>query len=89
MKFFSLDAHADLGVGAIMNMFEVSTLGQPLEVVKTQMASNRSVLAIRRVLLEANPVTDSKPWHKHSIRSGAEERSLAVSHVGLKEGART
>jgi hypothetical protein len=24
-----------------MNMFEVSTLGQPLEVVKTQMASNR------------------------------------------------
>lgn len=25
-----------------MNMFEVTTLGQPLEVVKTQMASNRA-----------------------------------------------
>lgn len=25
-----------------MNMFEVTTLGQPLEVLKTQMAANRS-----------------------------------------------
>jgi hypothetical protein len=25
-----------------MNMFEVTTLGQPLEVIKTQMAANRS-----------------------------------------------
>lgn len=25
-----------------MNMFEVTTLGQPFEVIKTQMASNRS-----------------------------------------------
>lgn len=29
-------------VGATMNMFEVTTLGQPLEVIKTQMAANRS-----------------------------------------------
>ena len=29
-------------VGGVMNMFEVTTLGQPLEVIKTQMASNRS-----------------------------------------------
>ena len=28
--------------GATMNMFEVTTLGQPLEVLKTQMAANRS-----------------------------------------------
>jgi hypothetical protein len=28
--------------GAPMNMFEVTTLGQPLEVLKTQMAANRS-----------------------------------------------
>ena len=32
---------ADL-TGATMNMFEVTTLGQPLEVLKTQMAANRS-----------------------------------------------
>jgi hypothetical protein len=25
-----------------MNLFEVTTLGQPLEVIKTQMAANRS-----------------------------------------------
>lgn len=29
-------------VGAGLNLFEVTTLGQPLEVVKTTMAANRS-----------------------------------------------
>ncbi|KAI0304988.1 mitochondrial carrier [Russula brevipes] len=33
---------SNIAVGAIMNMFQVTTLGQPLEVVKTQMAANRS-----------------------------------------------
>ncbi|KAH7104623.1 mitochondrial carrier [Auriculariales sp. MPI-PUGE-AT-0066] len=33
---------SNIAVGAIMNMFVVTTLGQPLEVVKTQMAANRS-----------------------------------------------
>lgn len=33
---------SNIAVGAIMNMFEVTTLGQPLEVLKTQMAANRS-----------------------------------------------
>ena len=32
----------ELMIGATMNMFEVTTLGQPLEVLKTQMAANRS-----------------------------------------------
>lgn len=32
---------ANIGVGAVMNLFEVTTLGQPFEVVKTQMASQR------------------------------------------------
>ncbi|PWN51115.1 mitochondrial carrier [Violaceomyces palustris] len=32
---------SNIAVGGIMNMFEVTTLGQPLEVLKTQMASNR------------------------------------------------
>jgi len=32
---------SNIAVGATMNMFEVSTLGQPLEVIKTTMASNR------------------------------------------------
>jgi len=33
---------SNIAVGGIMNMFEVTTLGQPLEVMKTQMAANRS-----------------------------------------------
>lgn len=33
---------SNVAVGAAMNMFEVTTLGQPFEVIKTQMASNRS-----------------------------------------------
>ncbi|BEJ12178.1 hypothetical protein CspHIS471_0206380 [Cutaneotrichosporon sp. HIS471] len=32
---------SNIAVGATMNMFEVTTLGQPLEVLKTQMAANR------------------------------------------------
>ncbi|SCV68667.1 BQ2448_788 [Microbotryum intermedium] len=35
-------AWSNIAVGAVMNMFEVTTLGQPLEVVKTQMASART-----------------------------------------------
>ncbi|RSH84772.1 Mitochondrial DNA replication protein yhm2 [Apiotrichum porosum] len=33
---------SNIAVGATMNLFEVTTLGQPLEVVKTQMAANRT-----------------------------------------------
>jgi hypothetical protein len=33
---------SNLLVGASLNMFEVTTLGQPLEVVKTTMAANRN-----------------------------------------------
>jgi len=33
---------SNIAVGGIMNMFEVTTLGQPLEVLKTQMAANRA-----------------------------------------------
>lgn len=33
---------SNIAVGAAMNMFEVTTLGQPFEVIKTQMASNRN-----------------------------------------------
>lgn len=33
---------SNIAVGATMNLFEVTTLGQPLEVIKTQMAANRS-----------------------------------------------
>ncbi|KAG0237050.1 hypothetical protein BGW42_001943 [Actinomortierella wolfii] len=32
---------ANLGVGAVMNMIEVTTLGQPFEVIKTHLAANR------------------------------------------------
>ncbi|KAH8916717.1 mitochondrial carrier [Atractiella rhizophila] len=32
---------SNIAVGAIMNMFEVTTLGQPFEVLKTQMAAQR------------------------------------------------
>jgi len=43
---------SNIAVGGIMNMFEVTTLGQPLEVIKTQMAANRSqkmVQALRTI----------------------------------------
>lgn len=43
---------SNLLLGAGLNMFEVTTLGQPLEVVKTTMAANRSdgfVSAMSRV----------------------------------------
>ncbi|KDR85339.1 hypothetical protein GALMADRAFT_234161 [Galerina marginata CBS 339.88] len=33
---------SNIAVGGIMNMIDVTTLGQPLEVLKTQMAANRS-----------------------------------------------
>jgi hypothetical protein len=33
---------SNLLLGASLNMFEVTTLGQPLEVVKTTMAANRT-----------------------------------------------
>ncbi|KAK4057027.1 hypothetical protein OIO90_001927 [Microbotryomycetes sp. JL221] len=32
----------NLGIGAAVSLFEVTTLGQPLEVLKTQMAANRT-----------------------------------------------
>ena len=34
---------SNLLLGAGLNMFEVTTLGQPLEVVKTTMAANRTL----------------------------------------------
>src|ERR1700733_5571670 len=42
---------ANLGIGAVIQVFEVSTLGQPFEVIKTQMAAHRGeglVTAIKR-----------------------------------------
>jgi hypothetical protein len=33
---------SNLLLGASLNMFEVTTLGQPLEVIKTTMAANRT-----------------------------------------------
>ncbi|KAI0348509.1 mitochondrial carrier [Trametopsis cervina] len=40
---------SNIAVGGIMNMFEVTTLGQPLEVLKTQMAANRSQTMMQAV----------------------------------------
>ncbi|KAI8093210.1 mitochondrial carrier domain-containing protein [Halteromyces radiatus] len=34
-------SYTNLAIGASLNLFEVSTLGQPFEVVKTQLAANR------------------------------------------------
>ncbi|CAO3606810.1 unnamed protein product [Cunninghamella echinulata] len=33
-------SYTNLAIGASLNLFEVSTLGQPFEVVKTQLAAN-------------------------------------------------
>ncbi|CAL1695519.1 unnamed protein product [Somion occarium] len=40
---------SNIAVGGIMNMFEVTTLGQPLEVLKTQMAANRQQTMLQAV----------------------------------------
>jgi len=40
---------SNIAVGGIMNMFEVTTLGQPLEVLKTQMAANRSQTMVQAI----------------------------------------
>jgi hypothetical protein len=45
----------NLLIGASLNLFEVSTLGQPFEVLKTSMAANReglylSILANNKIL---------------------------------------
>jgi hypothetical protein len=43
---------SNLLLGSALNMFEVSTLGQPLEVIKTTMAANRGdgfVSALARI----------------------------------------
>ena len=34
---------SNIGIGAILNLMEVCTLGQPLEVMKTTIASNRQL----------------------------------------------
>lgn len=50
---------SNVAVGGIMNLFEVTTLGQQLEVIKTQMASNRSqsmVDALKTVWSRGGPL---------------------------------
>lgn len=42
----------NLGVGAAIQLFEVSTLGQPFEVLKTQQAANRAdslAVSVRKI----------------------------------------
>ncbi|KAI9151505.1 mitochondrial dna replication [Paramyrothecium foliicola] len=50
---------SNLLVGATMNMFQVTTLGQPMEVLKTHVAANRG-----DTLTEAM----QKTWHRGGIR---------------------
>lgn len=50
---------SNLLLGAGLNLFEVTTLGQPLEVVKTTMAANRSdgfVSALGRIWGRGGPL---------------------------------
>lgn len=50
---------SNLLLGAGLNLFEVTTLGQPLEVVKTTMAANRSdgfSTALGRVWARGGPL---------------------------------
>lgn len=50
---------SNLLLGAGLNMFEVTTLGQPLEVVKTTMAANRGdgfATALGRVWARGGPL---------------------------------
>ena len=41
-NFFERPPSDYLGVGAAMNIFQVSTLGQPLENIKTYLSANRN-----------------------------------------------
>ncbi|BGP12944.1 hypothetical protein JCM10213_004365 [Rhodosporidiobolus nylandii] len=50
---------SNIALGGIMNLFEVTTLGQPLEVVKTQMASQRGDsmgTALKKVWARGGPL---------------------------------
>lgn len=50
---------SNLLLGAGLNLFEVTTLGQPLEVVKTTMAANRSdgfTTALGRIWARGGPL---------------------------------
>lgn len=40
---------SNIGIGAILNLMEVCTLGQPLEVMKTTIASNRQLTMLQGV----------------------------------------
>ncbi|KAN0125249.1 mitochondrial carrier [Russula decolorans] len=87
---------SNIAVGAIMNMFEVTTLGQPLEVVKTQMAANRSqtmVQALRSVYARGGSVGFFQglipwAWIEASTKGGvllftASEIETATTTMGM------
>lgn len=44
----------NLLIGASLNLFEVTTLGQPFEVIKTSMAANRQDSMIQVCLFQIN-----------------------------------
>ncbi|KAJ3392557.1 hypothetical protein HDU92_008316 [Lobulomyces angularis] len=48
----------NLAIGAGLNMFEVTTLGQPFEVIKTHMAANRG---------DSFPQAIKKTWHRGGV----------------------
>jgi len=90
---------SNIAVGAIMNMFEVTTLGQPLEVLKTQMAANRSesmVQAFRTIWSRGGPLGFYQglipwAWIEASTKGGvllftASEVETAVEKLGVNPG---
>ncbi|KAB8268987.1 mitochondrial DNA replication protein [Aspergillus minisclerotigenes] len=58
----------NLGVGALMNIFQVTTLGQPMEVLKTHLAANRHDTlraAVQKTWLRGGPLAFYQgliPW---------------------------
>lgn len=91
-----------LGIGAAIQVFEVSTLGQPLEVLKTQMAAHRGDslrAALRRTLAAGGPRALWRglvpwAWIEAGTKGGVllfaaseTERLLTSPSVGLSRGA--
>lgn len=77
-------SHVSLGVGAFMQMFEVTTLGQPFEVLKTHMAGKIGILSpLRSTELSRNfDIFDSSsPWRQPSC--GHHQDVAARRHRGL------
>lgn len=66
-------SYVNLAIGSSLNIFEVSTLGQPFEVIKTHLAANRQdsmLQALKKTYGRGGIVGFYQgliPWFEHSL----------------------